>query len=332
MPLVQGREGVNMNSAVVLECQNIFHGFHEKNVLHDVNLGVIRGQTVALVGPSGCGKSTLLRAIVGTHPPRQGKVIVFSGCEKNFFTVVTSPGRDRGIVYQRYTLFPFWTAQENVAAGLMLDNTSIPFRLLCPLKWRKIRKKHLDEAGELLHELGLGDAIRAYPCELSGGMCQRVAIAQSLIMKPQVILLDEPFGALDEATREDLQRMLLTLYHENVKKLKREERPSSTILIVTHELNEAIFVADRILGLSQYWNWKERGFSFCPGATIVYDRTVPVYEPDDVKNLADFSEQRDEIRNAVFNPDIPTDPRKYVTFWDEVKNGKGEGVLAHVKT
>src|SRR3972149_3081664 len=156
----------------------------------------------------------MLRAIGATHPPCRGLVAVFpagGGPE----IIVKGPGRDRGIVYQQYTLFPFLTAQENVAMGLMLDQTSIPFRLFRPGKWRALRQAHLEEAAALLEKLQLGSSIRLYPDEMSGGMRQRVAVAQALIMKPEIMLLDEPFGALDEATREELQRLLLTLYLEN---------------------------------------------------------------------------------------------------------------------
>ncbi|MBN1900079.1 ATP-binding cassette domain-containing protein, partial [Candidatus Sumerlaeota bacterium] len=182
-----------MANHITLECRNICHWFVEtRHVLFDVNFSIIRGEVVSLVGPSGCGKSTLLRAIVGTHPPRKGKVVIFSDLLEPPEMEVTQPGRDRGIVYQRYSLFPFLTAQQNVALGLMLDQTTIPFRLFHPLKWRRLRKEHLEQAADLLEKLGLANAINLYPHELSGGMCQRVAIAQALIMEPEILLLDEP--------------------------------------------------------------------------------------------------------------------------------------------
>jgi NitT/TauT family transport system ATP-binding protein len=241
---------------------------------------------------------------------------------------ITGPGRDRGIVYQQYSLFPFLTAQENVAVGPMLDRTTIPFRAFRPFRWRKLRRQQLEEAAAMLERLKLGHAMRLYPDEMSGGMRQRVAIAQALIMKPEILLLDEPFGALDEATREDLQVMLLTLYQENVKALARQEPPPYTILIVTHELNEAIYVGDRVVALSQYWDWHLDGFKECPGATIIYDRVAPVYTPEEEKKFDDFADQRREIRTVAFNPDVLLPRTKYNIFWDEVAAGKGEGVLA----
>ncbi|MFH1077124.1 MAG: ATP-binding cassette domain-containing protein [Pseudomonadota bacterium] len=304
---------------IVLECCGISHWFGAKQVLHNVNLKIIRGEIVSLVGPSGCGKSTLLRAIIGTHPPCQGEIIVKSyGKDKG--ALVCQPGRDRGIVYQRYSLFPFLTAQQNVAIGLMLDQTSMPYRLFCYAKWLKLKKQHLEEAADLLDKLKLNDAIMLYPHQMSGGMQQRVAVAQALIMKPEILLLDEPFGALDEATREELQRMLLTLYQENCQAIKKgEPPPASTILIVTHELNEAIYVGDRVVGLSQYWNWQAEGFSSCPGATIVYDRIAPIYQPDEEIDLELFAEQRLAIRQAAFDSSVLHSPQEFNRFWDEIE-------------
>jgi len=311
----------------VLECKDVAHWFGEHRVLHEINFSIIPGEIVALVGPSGCGKSTLLRAIVGTHPPEQGQVLVHEGGSEEG-KPVTAPGRDRGIVYQRYSLFPFLTAQENVAIGLMLDQTSIPFRLFKPREWRKLRKRHLDEAAALLEKLGLEKAMKRYPKQMSGGMCQRVAIAQALIMKPAILLLDEPFGALDEATREELQRMLLTLYLENRTCIKKGEEPPYTVLIVTHELNEAIYVGDRVLGLSQYWDWKAKGHESFPGATVIYDACAPVYLPDEDRDFQSFKRQREEIRRAVFDPSVLQARDEFVTFWKQVDAGDGEGVLA----
>lgn len=298
-----------MGKDVVLSIRGVFHAFGEHQVLHDVNLDVERGSIVGIVGPSGCGKSTLFRAIVGTHPPQDGVLVVHTG--EGTARPVRGPGRDRGIVYQRYSLFPFLTALDNVAIAPTLDQTSIPYRIFRPFAWRRLRKKYREEARAMLEKVGLGDSIHRYPSELSGGMCQRVAIAQALIMKPEILLLDEPFGALDEATREELQRMLLTLNVENLEARKKGLRPPYTILIVTHELNEAIYVGDRVIGLSQYWNWKEKGFTRSPGATIVYDNCSPVYLPDQERDLEAFAQQREEIRHVVFDPDVKQEAALY---------------------
>jgi NitT/TauT family transport system ATP-binding protein len=312
---------------IVLELQGVSHNFGPKNVLHDLNLKIIRGETVALVGPSGCGKSTLLRAILGTHLPAKGKVVVSS--KDGTLRSVAKPGRDRGIVYQRYSLFPFLTAAENVAFGLVLDETSIPFRICRPFAWHKLKKGYMDRARELLIKLGLEGSANHYPHELSGGMCQRVAIAQALIIKPQILLLDEPFGALDEATREALQRMLLVLYEENQEAIRSGDKPPNTIMIVTHEINEAIYVSDRVVGLSQYWNWQVDGHGRFPGATLVYDKVAPVHHPDDERDFLAFAEQRDDILHQVCDENYLQMRNESLQFWQQVKNGDGQGVLAN---
>lgn len=315
-----------MGRSIVLECGNLGHWFGAKRVLHDINLKVIRGEIVALVGPSGCGKSTLLKAIVGTHPPMTGQVIVRASANSDGMTV-TGPGRDRGIVYQHYSLFPFLTARENVAIGLMLDQTSIAFRFFKYPVWRRLRKQHLLQADALLASLKLADAGKLYPHEMSGGMRQRVAIAQALIMKPAILLLDEPFGALDEATRQELQIMLLNLYAENMAAEAAGKEPPYTILIVTHELNEALYVGDRVVALSQYWDWQGAGFTEPPGATVVYDRVSPVYNPDQEMDVKDFIAQRKAIRSVAFEASHIHDRYENVRFWEELESGKGMGVL-----
>ncbi len=290
---------------VVLECRDVSHQFGEKKVLNQVNLEIGRGQIVALVGPSGSGKSTLLRAILGTHPPRQGQVLMEG-------VPYRAPHRDRGIVYQRYSLFPFLTAEENVAFGLKLDRTSALFRLFQYPQWRNIRREHLRQAREFLERVGLGAATGHYPSELSGGMCQRVAIAQALIMRPKLLLLDEPFGALDESTRESLQLMLLQLYQENLTARRQNEPEPHTILIVTHELNEALYVSDRVLGLSQYHHDGHGG------ATIVYDKPAPIFGPGDEKDLMQFNAQKESLLSAVFSEEYIQHHSEFVSFWQDM--------------
>jgi NitT/TauT family transport system ATP-binding protein len=305
---------------IVLECAGVSHRFGPKRVLHDVCFKIVRGEIVGLVRPSGCGKSTLLRGILGTHPPSEGRILVNG-------RPVATPGRDRGVVYQRYTLYPFLTAVENVAFGLLLDETSLPFRLFRFRKWRRIRRAHLKIAEEMLVKLGLGDSLDSYPTEMSGGMCQRVALAQALVMKPEILLLDEPFGALDEATREDLQRLLLEFYQENLRAKSAGRTPPYTILIVTHELNEAIYVSDRVMGLSQYWLWEETGAAAHPGATTIYDAVAPVFHPDQPLLVDQLAPQRAEVRQAVFDTIYRPPRNKYIKFWQQVADGLGTGIM-----
>lgn len=290
-----------------LSVEAVHHWFGSNRVLGDVDFKVAPGQIVAIVGPSGCGKSTLLRAILGTHPPRKGAILADG-------KRITAPTRDVGIVYQHYSLFDFMTARENVAFGLKLDETTVPFRLFNPLGWRKLRKQHLRTADEMLAKVQLSHAANLYPSEMSGGMRQRVAIAQALVMKPKILLLDEPFGALDEATREELQLMLLRLYEENLIAKAQGKQAPYTIMMVTHELNEAIYVSDRILGLSQY---HADGKS---GAKIVYDRAAPIFSTTDPRDFIAFEAQKDEIRHVVFDAETNKNHDAYITFWrDHIK-------------
>ncbi len=124
----------------ILEIKGVSQFLGGRRVLHEVNLRILRGQFVALVGPSGCGKSTLFRAVVGTHPVGDGEIRLYPGQGAPQGVAITGPGRDRGIVYQQYSLFPFLTAQENVAIGLTLDGTSIPGRIFRPFRWRRQRR------------------------------------------------------------------------------------------------------------------------------------------------------------------------------------------------
>ena len=296
----------NDQEQYALDVKSVSHWFGSNKVLNDVNLQIGHGQIVSIVGPSGCGKSTLLRAILGTHPPKRGEIWTN---EKR----VKVPNRDVGIVYQHYSLYDFLTAQENVAFGLMLDETSLPWRALVPWKWWPQRKKHMQAASDYLDKVHLSHAKKLYPHEMSGGMRQRVAIAQALIMQPAILLLDEPFGALDEATREELQLMLLELYQENMTAKKEGGQPPFTILIVTHELNEALYVADRIVGLSQYHSDGKNG------ATIVYDKQAPVFHPSDERDFQAFHRQKDELRQAVFSPENLQHHADYVSYWETQK-------------
>lgn len=177
------------------------------------------GEFRVLLGPSGCGKSTVLRMIAGLDHPTSGEVLV-NGRK------VKGPGRDRGMVFQKYTSFPWLTVGDNIAYGLKLQGT--------PEAERKEIVDHLLEA------TGLTAFAKAYPDTLSGGMQQRVAIARTLAVRPQVVLMDEPFGALDAQTRSDMQALLLRIWDET----------ASTILFVTHDVEEAVYLADRIYILS----------------------------------------------------------------------------------
>ena len=272
-----------------LDLRGVRKAFGSNKVLGGVDLAIPAGQIVALVGPSGCGKSTLLRAALGTHPPDSGAVEAGG-------KPVTGPTRDVGVVYQHYSLYEFLTARENVALGLKLDRTSLPFRLFQYPKWRRLRAEYHAEADAYLEKVGLAAAAGLYPGEMSGGMRQRVAVAQAFVLRPKVVLLDEPFGALDEATREDLQKMLLRFAGENKTAAEAGGPPPFTILIVTHELTEALYVADRVVGLSQYHA------GGAGGAVIVYDEPAPAFTVDCAPDFAALRDRREALRKAVFEP------------------------------
>src|SRR5207248_9961571 len=172
-----------------------------------------------LLGPSGCGKSTLLRMIAGLDRPDRGEVLVNG-------QPVSGPDKDRGMVFQKYTSFPWLTVADNIAYGMKINGM--------PEAQRRQTVERLLEA------VGLSGFAKAYPDTLSGGMQQRVAIARTLALRPQVVLMDEPFGALDAQTRADMQELLLRVWAES----------ASAILFVTHDVDEAIYLADRIYVMS----------------------------------------------------------------------------------
>ena len=291
---------------IAMEVKDVSHSFgNDKKVLNKVNLTVPAGQFLALVGPSGCGKSTLLRACLGTHPPKCGEIFAENA-------QVLSPSRNVGIVYQHYSLYDFLTAERNVAFGLAQDQTNMFYRTFGYFSgWRELRRKHIEQSKEMLRKVGLAAAIHQYPAEMSGGMKQRVAIAQALIMQPKVLLLDEPFGALDEATREELQNMLIALYKENQEAKAAGKTPPYTIIIVTHELNEAIYLSDRVIGLSQFHADGKNG------ATIVYDKAATAFNRSSERDYGLFVAQKEELRKVVFDPDNIEPVGEHVTYWKD---------------
>ena len=309
---------------IILSIHGLCKQFGDKRVLHDVDLQIVQGQFVSLVGPSGCGKTTLFKCILGTDEPTSGTVYV-DGKE------VHGPNRDVGIVYQKYELYEFLTAEKNVAVGLKWDKTNIPFRTFQFWKWWEMRRKHLAQARFLLDRFKLHDAIHLYASELSGGMRQRVAIAQALIMQPKVLLLDEPFGALDEATREDLQKMLLELYLENVNAKKNDVPPPWTVILVTHELNEAFYVSDRVIALSRRWYQEDNGTRTTGeqlGSTKVWDKCTPKFYPDSPRDFDQFYEAKMNMRRVAFEDGQPISERnENVSFWSDLEQGVGTGVV-----
>jgi NitT/TauT family transport system ATP-binding protein len=256
-------------------------------ILNNVHLNIRAGEFLSLVGPTGCGKSTLLRLILGSQFPTRGKVLVDG-------QPVTSVSRDRGIVFQRYSLFPHLTVLENIAFGPLLERTTILHRVLHTPAYRRIRRQYLEEAREYLERIGLnpGDGDK-YPYELSGGMQQRVAIAQALMMQPKVLLMDEPFGALDHNTRLEMQMLLLEQWKDY----------TMTIVFVTHDLEEACYVGTRVIGLSQYWS--DDAGQPGVGAIIVTDGRTPGGHPKPtaIRATAEFNTLLEQVRHEALDPE-----------------------------
>jgi NitT/TauT family transport system ATP-binding protein len=212
------------------------------------------GEFRVLLGPSGCGKSTLLRLIAGLDRADTGEVLVNE-------QPVHGPGKDRGMVFQKYTSFPWLTVAGNIGYGLKING--VP------------EGKRKETVAQLVQEVGLSGFENAYPETLSGGMQQRVAIARTLALRPAVILMDEPFGALDAQTRGEMQQLLLKVWDES----------ASTILFVTHDVEEAVYLADRIFIMSAH-----------PG-TIIEDVQVPFDRPREL-SLKERNEFH-ELQNYV---------------------------------
>lgn len=206
-------------SDVILEIKGINRIYKDEDntveALNDINLSVKKGEFVSIIGSSGCGKTTLLRLIAGLDKPQSGKLLL-NGEE------ITAPDPRRGYVFQQGSLFQWLTVEQNIAAGL---------------KARHIYKENKHRVAEYINLIGLNGFEKAYPYQISGGMAQRVAIARALINNPEVLLLDEPMGALDSFTRADIQDKLLELRRSN----------NVTMILVTHDIDEAIYLSDRIV-------------------------------------------------------------------------------------
>jgi NitT/TauT family transport system ATP-binding protein len=192
--------------------------------LQNVTFSVHKGEFVSVIGSSGCGKSTLLSVLEGLRKPSGGAVLIDG-------KPITGTGPDRGVVFQQYSLFPWMTARNNVAFGIKHARRALS------------RSSRLQLADEYLKKVGLSGAERRYPSRLSGGMQQRVAIARALAMDTDILLMDEPFGAVDAKNRVILQELLLELWFNEEKK--------KTVVFITHDLDESIFLSDRIIMLTE---------------------------------------------------------------------------------
>ncbi len=250
-----------------------------KTVLDNVNLRIARGEFVSLVGPSGCGKSTLLRLLLGAEEETSGSLYIDGAA-------VEPPDPTRGIVYQQYALFPHLTVLGNIMLGHRL---SLSF-----LEWHRRKDEIRAQAIEYLATAQLEDHLNKYPHELSGGQQQRASVIQALMKSPKVLLMDEPFGALDPGTRARMQTFLL----------KKWEETGKTIIFVTHDLEEAVFLSTRVVALSQFYT-DERGDEAQRGSRVVCDlRVGEVGNAASSKSKEDpaFTKTIERVRKFVLKP------------------------------
>lgn len=256
---------------VVLEVRHLDKTFQSTNgnvvALKDINLKIHRREFVCVIGASGCGKSTLARILAGLETHTNGEVLLDG-------KPAGGPGPDRGMVFQGYTLFPWLTVKKNVMFGLEMNNTG--------------RDQAEQDAMLWLDLIGLSRFANSYPHQLSGGMKQRVAIARALANRPRILLMDEPFGALDAQTRAKMQTHLLEIW-KNI---------DITVVFITHDLDEAIYLADRILVLKPN-----------PGEVIEFIE-VPVPRPRSTEQFAspEFRAMRARLEELIHPPVIETDP------------------------
>ncbi len=230
--------------------------------LQDVSFSIEKNQFIAVVGPSGCGKSTLLRLLAGLIPASQGRVSVFGH-------QVIEPRDDVGIVFQKPTLLP-WLS--------ILDNVLFPLKH----KYNYVSVKDKDRAIGLIKMVGLGDFLSQRPDELSGGMQQRIGIARALLLDPDILIMDEPFSALDALSREEMGFELQRIWQEKPK----------TVLFITHSISEAVLLADKVLIMGQR-----------PG-TIAEELDINLARPRDIETIHDpeFSEYTTVIRRHIYQP------------------------------
>ncbi len=246
--------------SAILSFDNVWVEYRDKVVLESVTLDIEERSFVSLVGPSGAGKSTFLRLVLGQEGPTRGTVLL----DGTKLKPECEP--DRGVVFQKYSVFPHMTALQNVMLGLECARAPVMARL-----YGKARKRARDEAAAMLEAVGLAHNLDIYPAQMSGGMQQRLAIAQALVKHPRILLLDEPFGALDPGIRLDMQALVTRLWREH----------GLTILLVTHDIQEAFKLGTRVLAFD-----KRRHDPHAPhryGATAVYDVALDRKDREDAE-------------------------------------------------
>lgn len=231
-----------------IQVKNVWQQYGDHVVLEGLNLSINEGEFCTMVGSSGCGKSTFLRLLLGQERASKGEILL------DGLALAAEPDPNRGVVFQRYSVFPHLSVLDNVTLGLELPKAPLIGRL-----FGKRKRLARDEAAQLLSKVGLGHSLEKYPSQLSGGMQQRLAIAQALIMKPRILLLDEPFGALDPGIRKDMHALLLELWRET----------QLTVFMVTHDLSEGFSLGTRLMVFDKVHHDPHAPNAY--GARITYD-------------------------------------------------------------
>ncbi len=238
-------------SQPLISVRNLWKYYGRAPVLENLNISVQPGEFVTIIGASGCGKTTFLKMLLGNEQASRGYLLLDGK------PMAEEPSPERGIVFQRYSVFPHLTVLRNVSLGLELAQAPILARV-----FGQRRRMVREEAVYWLDAVGLGDHLNKYPHELSGGMQQRLALAQSLIKKPRILLLDEPFGALDPGIRKDMHRLVLSLWKEQ----------KLTIFMITHDIHEGFKLGTRLWVFDKVRRDPQGPQSY--GATITYDLPV----------------------------------------------------------
>jgi NitT/TauT family transport system ATP-binding protein len=254
----------------IIEMKQVWKEYGDQVVLEKLNLSVKTGEFISIVGASGCGKTTLLSMLLGTESASRGALLL------DGVPMPAEPSASRGIVFQKYSVFPHLNALENVMLGGEFAASTLFGRA-----FGKQRKKLQENALEMLQAVGLGDAAQRYPSELSGGMQQRLAIAQALIKKPRILLLDEPFGALDPGIRKDMHSLILGLWKKH----------GLTVFMITHDLSEGFSLGSRVWVLDKPRIDPQQPERY--GAQIVYDITLNSEHkiPESLQNLLAKTDQ-----------------------------------------
>jgi NitT/TauT family transport system ATP-binding protein len=248
-----------------VEAQSIWVSYGGTPILERVSLCVERGTFCTIVGASGCGKSTFLRLLLGQERPSRGRILVEGA------PVPGEPTSDRGIVFQRYSVFPHLTVMQNLTLPAAFEGSPVLARL-----FGRPHREAEAAAEAMLVKIGLTHASSRYPAQLSGGMQQRLAIAQALMKRPKILLLDEPFGALDPGIRADMQTMLLSIWEET----------GMTIFMVTHDISEAFRLGTRLIVFDKVRHDPQHPSAY--GATITYDLALKSGTAPDAAKTAEF--------------------------------------------